>query len=157
MISFPSVNQGGCCLWRALPLCPGMLLKVRFLGIRGNPNQKQRYWTFSFLFAVTALSVVSDFSTAACVSEKVKEAFSILILLFPGITQSWLDFQCHAKQFHGCCDPFSCAISPNTTHPSRDPSILLLALWLYRHSRVSLGRGYPLGPSSVPLVPSQVW
>lgn len=69
-ISFPSVNEGDCCLRRALPLCPGVLLEVRFPGIRGNPNQKQRYWTFSFLFPVTALSVVSNFSTADCVSEK---------------------------------------------------------------------------------------
>jgi len=88
-ISFPSVNRGGCCLQRAPRLCPGVLLKVRFPGTRGNPNQKQRYWTFSFLFPVTALSVVSDFCTAdGARRTRVKGTFSILILLFPGIIQS---------------------------------------------------------------------
>lgn len=69
-ISFPSVSHGACCLQRALPLCPGMLLKVRFPGIRGSSSQKQRYWTFYFLFAATALPVFSDFSAADCISEK---------------------------------------------------------------------------------------
>lgn len=45
-ISLPPVNQGGCCLQWALRVCHDVPFKVRFPGIRGNPNQKQRYWIF---------------------------------------------------------------------------------------------------------------